>query len=520
MAAISSSLHILLSSLLVCCISGAATSSLRFPDDFLFGTASAAYQVEGAFLEGGKGLNNWDVFSHEPGKILDGSNGDVAVDQYHRYLEDVDLMKDLEVNSYRFSISWARILPEGRFGGISATGINHYNNLIDALLLKGIQPFVTLSHYDFPLELEKRYGSWLSSEIQEDFGYYADICFKAFGDRVKYWATFNEPNIVAMHGYRTGIYPPSRCSRPFGNCTNGDSETEPFIVAHNMILAHAHVVHIYRTEYQQEQGGTIGIILNTMWFEPISNCAQDIAAVERARDFLVNWFLDPIIYGKYPEKMRKLIGSKLPTFSRNDLRRLHKATDFIGINHYSSLYVKDCLLTSCQSGMGSSRSEGFACQTGIRDGVPIGEPTAMEWYYVYPQGMERLLTYLKERYDNTPIFVAENGYPDENSPHRSIESYLQDVKRVEYMSSYLESLARAIRNGSDVRGYFVWSLVDNFEWIFGFTKRFGLFYVDFTTLKRTPKLSAFWYRDFIVKHKAVISEKPKHDYKQYSQLRR
>ncbi|XP_068646051.1 beta-glucosidase 46-like isoform X1 [Aristolochia californica] len=465
-------------------------------------------------MEDGKGLNNWDVFSHQPGKILDGSNGDVAVDQYHRYLEDVDLMEELGVNSYRFSISWARILPQGKFGEINPAGINYYNNLIDALLLKAIQPFVTLSHYDFPRELEERYGSWLSSEIQEDFGYYAEICFKAFGDRVKYWATFNEPNIAVMHGYRTGIYPPSRCSKSFGNCTKGDSETEPFIAAHNMILSHAHAVHIYRTKYKKDQGGTIGIVLNTIWFEPISNSSRDVAAAERARAFLINWFLDPIIFGKYPEKMKELIGCSLPTFLRKDLKTLDKATDFIGINHYTSLYVKDCLDAACQSGMGSRRSEGLACQTGTRDGVPIGEPTGMEWYYVYPQGMEKVLTYLKERYDKTAIFVAENGYPDADSPHESTESYLHDVKRVEYMSSYLNSLAAAIRNGVDVRGYFVWSLVDNFEWIFGFTQRFGLYYVDFTTLKRTPKLSATWYRHFIAKHNAVIANKTHHGYKQ------
>ncbi|XP_058093187.1 beta-glucosidase 46-like [Magnolia sinica] len=475
-----------------------------FPKHFLFGTASSSYQVEGAVLDDGKGLNNWDIFSHSPGKILDGSNGDIADDQYHRYLEDIELMNSLGVNGYRFSISWARILPKGRFGSINSAGINYYNTLIDSLLLKGIEPFVTLSHYDIPQQLEDTYGSWLNSQIQDDFGYFADLCFETFGDRVKYWATFNEPNIVVMHGYRSGIYPPSHCSDSFGNCTVGDSTKEPFIAAHNIILSHAVAVDIYRTKYQKEQGGSIGIVMNAIWFEPISNKSADIAATQRAQSFLMNWFLDPIIFGRYPDEMQEILGSNLPTFSQNDMKKLRKGLDFIGINHYTSLYAKDCIFSPCKSGMGNSWSEGYASQTGQKDGVNIGEPTTMEWYYVYPQGMEKILMYLKERYNNTPMFVAENGYPEDNNPDAPIESFLHDVKRIEYMSSYLDALATAIRKGADVRGYFTWSLLDNFEWIFGYSKRFGLYHVDFTTLKRTPKLSATWYKEFIAKHRAAI----------------
>ncbi|KAL5972725.1 glycosyl hydrolase 1 [Asimina triloba] len=444
-----------------------------FPEHFLFGTASSAYQAltipwfylqfEGAVLADGKGLNNWDIFSHIPGKILDGSNGDIAVDQYHRYL--------------------------GRFGGINSAGIDYYNSFIDALLAKGndsstarkeqmftsnqwedyipvhettstagpwrgrvartfgIQPFVTLSHYDIPQELEDRYGSWLNSQIQYDFAYYADLCFRAFGDRVKYWVTFNEPNIVAMNSYRTGTYPPSRCSGSYGNCSAGNSVSEPLIAAHNIILSHAIAVDIYRMKYQEEQGGSIGIVINAIWFEPISNKSVDIAAAERARSFVLNWFLDPIIFGRYPAEMQDLLGSALPTFSQNDLNKLKKGLDFIGINHYTSLYVKDCIFSPCEVGMGNSRSEGYAFQTARKDGVDIGEPTAMEWYYVYPQGMEKTVLYLKDRYDNIPMFIAENGYPDENSPDAPIESFLQDTKRIESMTRYLDALTTAISCG-------------------------------------------------------------------------
>ncbi|KAF8410702.1 hypothetical protein HHK36_003236 [Tetracentron sinense] len=434
---------------------------------------------------------------------MDGTNGDIAVDQYHRYLEDIDLMHSLGVNSYRFSISWARILPRGRFGDINPPGIDYYNKLIDTLLCKGIQPFVTLIHYDIPQELEDRYGAWLSPLVQEDFGYFADVCFKAFGDRVKYWVTFNEPNVAVIHGYRSGDFPPSRCSELFGNCTNGDSETEPFITAHNIILSHATAVNLYRTKYQKQQGGSIGIVMNAIWFEPISNSSADKLAAERAQSFFLNWFLDPIIYGKYPVEMHKILGPILPVFSKNDQKKLQKGLDFIGINHYTSLYVKDCTFSTCEPGMGGSKTEGFGLRTGQKDGILIGESTAMEWFYVYPQGMEKIVTYLKDRYNNIPMFITENGYGEENNPSSTIRDFLYDVKRVNFTSGYLDALATAMRKGAEVRGYFAWSLLDNFEWTYGYTKRFGLYHIDYATQKRSPKLSATWYKQFIAKHKAV-----------------
>lgn len=228
--------------------------------------------------------------------IKDGSNADVADDHYHQYTDDIELMDSLGVNAYRFSIAWTRILPNGRFGDVNSAGIDFYNELIDALLLKGIQPFVTLNHYDIPQELEDRYNSWLSPQIQEDFAYFADVCFEAFGDRVKYWTTFNEPNVLVKFGYITGTYPPSHCSYPTGNCQVGNSEIEPYIAAHNIILSHAAAANVYKKKYKAKQGGMIGIVLSTPGFEPLRDIPADRWAVQRAQAFYLSWYLQTVVF--------------------------------------------------------------------------------------------------------------------------------------------------------------------------------------------------------------------------------
>nr|XP_043624369.1 beta-glucosidase 47-like isoform X2 [Erigeron canadensis] len=406
-------------------------------------------------------------------------------------------MEFIGINTFRFSISWARILPKGRFGNVNVAGIKHYDNLINALIGKGIQPFVSLTHYDIPQELEDKYGGWLSPQIRQEFAYYASICFRYYGDRVNYWVTFNEPNIVAVRGYRSGIYPPARCSGSFGNCSSGNSEKEPFIAAHNMILSHAVAVDIYRTKYQEKWNGSIGIIMNAVWYEPISNSSQDRLAAQRAQSFFTNWFLDPILFGEYPEEMKDILGSLLPRFSKNDLKKLKNGLDFIGINHYTSFYAKDCLYSTCEEGPGVSKTEGYYLRTALNSNGQIGESTALDWLYVYPKGMEKMVTYFKTRYNNTPMFITENGIGVLDQPDSNINDFLNDYKRVEYMKSYLDSLVSAIRKGADVRGYITWSLLDNFEWVSGYTIRFGHYHVDYATLKRTPKSSAKWYKDFI-----------------------
>ncbi|XP_038972721.1 beta-glucosidase 18-like [Phoenix dactylifera] len=478
---------------LLCSVAGLDRS--QFPSSFLFGTSTSSYQIEGAYLEGNKSLSNWDVFTHVPGHIEDSSDGDIADDHYHLYMEDIELMHHLGVNSYRFSISWSRILPRGRFGKVNSAGIAFYNRLIDALLLKGMQPFVTLNHYDIPQELEDRYGAWLNPQIQKDFGHYADVCFRAFGKKVKYWSTFNEPNVVATKGFMTGEYPPQHCSKPFGDCLSGDSNIEPYIAAHNIILAHATAVEIYKKKYQAKQGGSIGIVISSSWFEPLRDIPADRLAVQRALAFETAWFLDPIVFGEYPPEMRQILGLRLPTFSSEDRRKLQYKLDFIGINHYTSHYAKDCMFSPCEEG--STGSTAFVISTSERNGIPIGTPTSMPSNYVVPEGMEKIVMYTMQRYNNITMVVTENGCAQGSTRNDPTTNMLNDKDRVEFLHSYLTALTRAMRQGADVRGYFIWSLLDNFEWLYGYTQRFGLYHVNFETQERTPKLSAKWFKEFL-----------------------
>ncbi|KAG2371929.1 Beta-glucosidase 18 [Vigna angularis] len=347
-------------------------SRSHFPEGFLFGTSTSSYQIEGAPFEDGKGLSNWDVFSHIPGTINNNENGDIADDHYHRYLEDIELMSSLGVDVYRFSISWTRILPRGIYGDINPSGIIFYNKIIDNLLLKGIEPFVTINHHDLPQELEERYGGWLSPLIQRDFVHFAEICFKSFGGRVKYWTTINEPSLVTINSYMKGTYPPGHCSPPFGNCSTGNSDVEPLIVMHNRLLSHAKAVELYRKHFQAKQGGTIGIVAHTFMYEPFRNEECDRQAVKRVLAFVVDWVLDPLVFGKYPDEMHSVLGNQLPLFSPEEKRLIKGSIDFIGINHYGSLYAKDCSLSACAQGADHPIT-GFVETTGIRDGIPIGD---------------------------------------------------------------------------------------------------------------------------------------------------
>ncbi|KAJ4726266.1 Beta-glucosidase, partial [Melia azedarach] len=461
----------------------------HFPGGFIFGTATSSYQIEGGYLEDGKGLSNWDVFCHIQGNIDNNANGDVADDHYHRFLEDIDIMHSLGVNAYRFSISWVRILPKGRFGEVNPSGIKFYNKLIDNLLLRGIEPFVTIYHHDFPQELEDRYGSWLSPLMQEDFVHLAKTCFENFGDRVKYWATLNEPNLLSDMAYIRGWYPPAHCSMPFGNCSTGNSDTEPLIAMHSMLLSHAKAVKLYRKHFQAKQGGSLGIITSSMMYEPLRDEELDRQAVSRVLAFTTGWMLDPLVFGDYPPEMRQYLGPALPSFSQEETKLIKGSLDFIGINHYSTLYATDCIHSSCILG-GDHAIRGYTYTTGYRDGIAIGESTGNQRFFVVPDGMEKIIQYVKDRYKNMPMYVTENGYSPPRQENQQVQDSLQDVQRIEYHKGYLAAVARAIRNGADVRGYFVWSLMDNLEWIDGFSVTYGLYYVDRQTLQRTPKLSA------------------------------
>ncbi|KAM7528874.1 hypothetical protein LguiB_032284 [Lonicera macranthoides] len=321
-----------------------------FPTGFVFGAASSAYQIEGAWNKDGKGESNWDYFTHTyPEKILNRSNGDVAINSYYRYKEDIDLIKQANLDSYRFSISWARIIPSGKLSdGVSEAGIKYYLNLIKYLKRKGLEPSVTLFHWDIPQGLEKEYGGFLSTKVVDDYLDYVDVCFKRFGHLVKSWITFNEPWSYSVSGYDNGLFAPGHCSSWIDStCTGGNSSTEPYLVSHYQLLAHSAAVKLYRKKYQAFQKGKIGITLVSTWMVPQnSSSSGDRLAAGRALDFMLGWFMDPVVYGKYPSSMEKLVGERLPKFTKKESRELKGSFDFIGMNYYTANYVIDSLNTT------------------------------------------------------------------------------------------------------------------------------------------------------------------------------
>ncbi|XWS58932.1 hypothetical protein CRYUN_Cryun08bG0076600 [Craigia yunnanensis] len=442
-----------------------------FPPHFVFGVSTASYQIEGGVKEGGRGPSIWDVFSHTEGKIVDGSNGDVAVDHYHRYKEDINIISELGFKAYRFSISWPRIFPDGLGNEVNEEGITFYNNLIDALLEKGIEPYVTLHHWDLPLHLHESMRGWLDKEIVDYFAIYADTCFTHFGDRVKTWTTINEPMHIAVGGYDTGTSAPGRCE---------NSSTETYLAAHHMILAHAAAVSIYQSKYKDKQGGQIGIVVDCEWAEPNSDKLEDKCAAVRRVEFQLGWFLHPLYFGDYPKSMHERLGDLLPEFAEEDKELLNSSMDFVGLNQYTTRLVS------------------HAAEMEWEDGEMIGEKAASDWLYVVPWGMRRVLNYIADTYNNPPIYVLENGMDDEENDTAPLHEMLNDQMRINFYKGYLAAVAQAIKDGVDVRGYFAWSLLDNFEWSHGYTKRYGLVYVDYKNgLTRHPKSSAFWFKNFL-----------------------
>ncbi|KAG0486008.1 hypothetical protein HPP92_008103 [Vanilla planifolia] len=452
----------------------------KFPKGFVFGTAASAYQVEGMALKDGRGPSIWDAFIRIPGEIKNNATAAVTVDEYHRYKEDVNIMKKMNFDAYRFSISWSRIFPEdlGRSTGRVS------------LITTGITPYANLYHYDLPEALEQRYNGLLSKNVVTDYANYAEFCFKTFGDRVKNWFTFNEPRVVASLGYDDGIFAPARCT----NCAaGGNSATEPYIVAHNLILSHAAAVKSYRDKYQATQRGRIGILLDFVWYEPLTNSTVDEAAAERSRDFHLGWFLYPITYGEYPTSMQEIVKERLPVFTPEEIKMVKGSIDYVGINQYTAYYMYDPHIPNQKpTRYQLDWNAGFAFE---RNGVPIGPRAYSQWLYIVPWGMYKAVTYVKEKYSNPTIILSENGMDDPGN--LTLPAGLHDTTRLNYYKSYLSELKRAIDDGATVIGYFAWSLLDNFEWKLGYTSRFGIVYVDFKTLKRYPKMSAYWFRDIL-----------------------
>lgn len=456
----------------------------NFPKDFLWGTATSSYQIEGAHKTDGKGPSIWDAFCQIPGKIANEDTGEVACDHYHKIEEDVLLMKNMHVKAYRFSIAWSRILPDGTTSNINEKGIQFYNKLINTLIKHDIEPWVTLYHWDLPLNLHMSYDGWIDGSISDFFAAYADICFKNFGDRVKNWITINEPWVVAILGYGQGVFAPGRISN-----------VEPYKAGHNLIIAHAKAVNIYRDSYQTVQGGKIGITNNCDWREPATEAPQDIEASTRALEFFLAWFADPIYLGDYPESMKNRLGDRLPTFTQEEIKLIKGSSDFFGLNHYTTMYASeaDPQDTNSQIYGNGGLSEDQDVTLSVDPEWPL---TSMQWAIV-PWGCQKLLEWISDRYGNPPIFITENGCSFEEEEFQDI---IADHKRIDFFDGYLSACLKAINNGVNLQGYFIWSLMDNFEWASGYDRRFGIHHVDFNTLKRTPKASAIWYANYITQN--------------------
>ncbi|KAJ7819918.1 beta-glucosidase [Mycena olivaceomarginata] len=484
----------------------AAPPVRKLPPNFLWGFATASFQIEGSTNADGRGKSIWDDFSRLPGKTLDGRNGDDATNSYKLWREDVALLS--------------------QYGGIE-----FYSKFIDALLANGIVPFVTLYHWDLPQGLHDRYGGWLNKdEIVLDYTNYAKVCFENFGDRVKFWLTMNEPWCVSILGYGRGVFAPGRSSDRTRS-PEGDSSTEPWLVGHNVILSHANAVKLYRDEFKSKQGGQIGITLNGDWQMPYDDSPENVAAAQHALDFAIgNHFRqrmlitlltlisdDPIYLGHYPPYMQHLLGNRLPQFTPAELAVVKGSSDFYGMNTYTT--------NLCRAG-GDDEFQGLVDYTFTRpDGTQLGNQAHCAWLQDYPEGFRSLLNYLWKRY-RLPIYVTENGFAVKNESALSKEVAVKDTDRVNYYAGVTANLQAAIHeDGVDVRAYLAWSLLDNLNGTIvnsfqesthhfasradGYTTRFGVTYVDYDTQERLPKDSAqlrrqggkhnfsmpFWFRD-------------------------
>jgi beta-glucosidase len=436
----------------------------QFPRGFLWGTATSAYQVEGSPLADGAGPSNWHRFAHTPGTIRDGDTGDVACDHYRRFREDVALMRALGLTAYRFSIAWARVLPEGT-GKVNPRGLDHYERLVDELRASGIEPMVTLHHWDLPAALDDR-GGWLNPDSAGWFAEYARAVFRRLDDRVGLWATLNEPWVVADGGFLHGALAPGHRSL-----------FEAPRASHNLLRAHAAAVGAYRAEGRHR----IGLVVNLEPKHPASSSEEDVAAALRADAYMNRQYLDPALLGRYPGELRQVFGEAWPSWPPDEVAALRAPIDFLGVNYYTRS------VTRADAGSWPVRAAPVR-----QDGATYTE-TGWE---VYARGLEETLSWVKQRYGDLPLYVTENGaaFPD---PPQSPAGGLDDALRVAYLREHLRALRHAIAAGCDVRGYFVWSLLDNLEWALGFSKRFGIVHVDFASQRRTPKRSARYYADVI-----------------------
>ncbi|CAG9765655.1 unnamed protein product [Ceutorhynchus assimilis] len=468
-----------------------ASAQKLFPDNFKFGAATAAYQIEGAWDEDGKGINIWDTFTHTAGKIRDNSTGDVASDSYHKYKEDVAILKDLGVKLYRFSISWSRIMPDGRPYSINQAGIDYYVNLVKELIENDIEPFVTLYHWDLPQYLEDL-GGWLNPRIADYFGDYARVVYTALGPYVNYWVTINEPSTTCVLGYGQGILAP-------GKTLIGDGV---YLCARNSLKAHAKAYRIYETEFKPLYNGKVTINIPSANYYPKTNSTLDAEAVERVFEFVVGLFANAVFKRNWPQVVidrvanrSRLEGysfSRLPEFSEAEIDYISGTYDYFSVNLYTSVIVeyKDETAISTPSYL-------------LDMGIPVSinsswiKSTA-SWLNSDPPGTRNILNLIQKKYNPSEIVISENGWADTGD--------LDDQKRITYLKEYLTNILSAIlEDGVNVTGYTLWSLLDNFEWADGYSQRFGIVNVDFDSplRNRTYKSSADWYKR-IIEARAIV----------------
>jgi beta-glucosidase len=434
----------------------------QFPKDFLWGAATAAYQIEGAWNEDGKGESTWDRFSHSPYRVAKGDTGDVACDHYHRMPEDVAMMHSLGLQAYRFSISWPRIQPSGQ-GTPNPKGLAFYDELVDELLRAGIKPNATLNHWDLPQALEEQ-GGWANRASVDWFADYARIMFDKLGDRVAMWGTHNEPWVVAFMGYAGGIFPPGY-----------EDSSKGYAAAHHLLLSHGKAVQVFR---QGAYKGEIGIVLSFSTSYPASDSQADQDALSRAYANGTGIFMMPIYKGQYPPLLLEWLGRNAPPIKAGDMELISQPTDFLGVNYYFSQEVWH-------------DSNGGLFKVGQEmKSQPMWGKTEMGWS-VYPDGLRDLLLHFKDDYGNPKMYITENGTAALDIA--DADGFVRDRERINYLRAHFLAVHEAIQEGANLQGYFVWSLMDNFEWAQGYRPRFGLVGVDYATQKRTPKLSARWY---------------------------
>ena len=437
---------------------------IEFPDGFLWGTATSAYQVEGSPLADGAGPSIWQRFSHTPHLVRDGATGDVACDHYRRYLDDVALMRRLGTNAYRFSVSWSRVMPRGR-GAVNPAGLDFYERLVDALLASDIEPMITLYHWDLPAALDDL-GGWLNPDSAKWFADYASVMFRRLDGRVKLWATLNEPWVITDGGYLYGALAPGHRSR-----------FEAPIASHHLLRSHAEAVRAYRAEGRHR----VGLVVNLEPKYPASDHPDDRAAVARADAYMNRQYLDPIFLGRYPDELAEIFGEAWPRWPADEVMQLRQPIDFLGVNYYTRSVTR------------------FDRDAWLLQAAPVRQARATyteTGWEVFSPALTDTLLWVTQRYGNPPTYVTENGAAFFDPPSLE-DNRLADPLRVDYLRKHISAVHAAMAQGADVRGYFVWSLLDNFEWSLGYSKRFGIVHVDFDTQTRTPKDSALFYAKVI-----------------------